>query len=367
MSKTSFYQLTISKIVRETPEASTLYFNIPEEHKTSFSRKAGQYLTLETEIEGEKVRRAYSICTGVYEEKIGVTVKTVHGGLMSTYINEKVVEGQLFDVMPPEGNFTVNIDPDKKRNHVFIAAGSGITPVMSMIKSVLEEEAMSVCHLIYGNRNINTIIFKKDLEQLQEMYKGQLFIEHVLSRPVLKRQPGVSGFFKKPLPEWAGKTGRIESGLVEEYLNEKKINKDQAEYYICGPGEMIVSIEKHLKESVANKKQVHVEYFSAPEGDQGKSSTTGSGAVEVQLEGKTYHINVPADKTILDVLIEEEGAEPPYSCTSGACSSCMAKVTQGKVSMDACFALDEEEVAEGYILTCQAHPNSENVKIDFEQ
>jgi ring-1,2-phenylacetyl-CoA epoxidase subunit PaaE len=229
----------------------------------------------------------------------------------------------------------------------------------------LEEEGKSTCHLIYGNRNSNTIIFKSALEKLRNKYEGQLFVEHVLSRPILSKQPGISGFFKKPVSVWKGSTGRIDEALLDTYLEEHNIDAKNADFYICGPGPMIENIEKHLKEKVSHSKQVHVEYFSAPLSKGAPTQAAGSGHVEVSLNGKNYQLEVPAEKTILDILIEK-GAEPPYSCTSGACSSCMAKVTHGKVSMDACFALDEDEIADGYILTCQAHPQSEQVKIDFD-
>lgn len=361
----NFHSLTVSKIRKETPESSTLFFAVPSDIKDSFSRKAGQYLTLQCTIDGEEVRRAYSICTGVSEAELGVTVKVVRGGLMSTYLNEELKEGQSIQVMAPEGNFVVEPNPDLKRTHVFIAAGSGITPIMSMIRTILEEEGKSVCHLIYSNRNSNTIIFKSALEELQSRHEGQLFVEHVLSRPVLNKQPGISGFFKKPVSAWKGKTGRIDEALLDNYLEEHKIDAKNADFYICGPGPMIENIEKHLKDKVSHSKQVHVEYFSAPLSKGAPTQAAGSGHVEVSLNGKNYQLEVPAEKTILDVLIEK-GAEPPYSCTSGACSSCMAKVTEGKVSMDACFALDEDEIADGYVLTCQAHPQSAQVKLDFD-
>ena len=361
----NFHSLTVSRIRKETPESSSIFFEIPKAIKGKFTRKAGQYLTLQTTINGEEVRRAYSICTGLNEEELGVTVKVVRGGLMSTFLNEQLKEGQELQVMAPEGNFVVEPNADTKRTHVFIAAGSGITPIMSMIKTILEEEGKSLCHLIYGNRNSNTIIFKSALEELQSRHEGQLFVEHVLSRPILNKQPGISGFFKKPVSAWKGRTGRIDESLLDEYLEEKQINIDDSQFYICGPGPMIVNIEKHLKDKVNNKKQIHVEYFSAPETGGKDVQAPGSGNVEVSLNGKSYQLDVPAEKTILDVLIEQ-GAEPPYSCTSGACSSCMAKVTEGEVSMDACFALDEDEIADGYVLTCQAHPQSAQVKLDFD-
>jgi ring-1,2-phenylacetyl-CoA epoxidase subunit PaaE len=284
---------------------------------------------------------------------------------MSTYLNDRLKVGHGIKVMPPQGNFKVTPDHDQKRTHVFVAAGSGITPIISMIHSILEEEPMSKCLLLYGNRNRNTIIFKNTLDYLEELYKGQLMVEHTLSRPVLTRQSGISGFFKKPLIAWKGRIGRITPQLLEDCMQEHKIDRQQANYYICGPGMMIVEIDEHLKASIENHKQIHVEYFSTPEGVIIDDEKVVEATVIATLKGEVHKLDIPTGKSILDVMIDEK-LDPPYSCTSGACSSCMAKVTKGTVMMDACYALDEDEIADGYILTCQAHPTDTEVAIDFD-
>lgn len=360
------HELHVREVVRETAEAVTVIFDVPQDLESTFARKAGQYLTLETTINTETVRRAYSISTAIHDPHLAVTVKQLRGGKMSTYINEHLQAGHTLMVLPPEGTFTVVPDHDLRQHHVFVAAGSGITPVMSMIRTILEEEPMSTCHLLYGNRNENTIIFKTTLDALEQKYAGQLSVVHILSKPVLHRQAGISGLFKAPLPSWKGPVGRIDADLLENYLKEKTINRQQAQYYICGPGALIATVEEHLKGSIENKKHIHVEYFSAPIGQETAGEEGGAGAVEVLLKGQTIRIDVPASKSILDVLIDK-GVDPPYSCSSGACSTCMAKVKTGKVMMDACFALDDDEIAEGYILTCQAHPITPQVSISFDE
>lgn len=360
------HQLRVKEIIRETPEACSVVFEIPSGLKETFAYKAGQYLTLEITIRTETVRRAYSISTAPSDEDTAITVKQVHGGKMSTYLNESLQVGDTLNVMPPEGNFTVVADHDSRLDHVFIAAGSGITPILSIIRFILEEEPMSQCHLLYGNRNENTIIFKDQLDHLAGHYKGQLHITHVLSKPVLHRQKGIGGFFKAPLPHWKGAIGRITTDLLEAYLKDKGINRQKAQYYICGPGNMIQQMDDHLSQSIEQKSHIHVEYFSAPLTDQEDIATPGAGTVHVTLKGKQHVIEVPTSKAILGVLIDL-GVDPPYSCSSGACSTCMAKVSQGEVSMDACFALDDDEIADGYVLTCQAHPQSPEVHLSFDE
>lgn len=360
------HPLRVKAITRETPEACSVTFDIPPSLRSVFAFKAGQYLTLETSIDGEDVRRAYSICTAPTESDLAVTVKEVHGGKMSTYINAKLKVGDTLQVLPPTGNFVVEPDHDQRRYHVLIAAGSGITPIMSMIKTILEDEPMSECHLLYGNRNENTIIFKDQLDHLSTKYKGQLHTTHVLSKPVLHRQKGIGGFFKAPVPHWKGATGRITTDRLEDYLRDHDIPRQKAHYYICGPGNMIQQMDNHLSQSIEQKSQIHVEYFSAPATDGEAPMTPGAGTVHVTLKGQQHVIEVPASRAILDVLIDL-GVDPPYSCSSGACSTCMALVTQGQVSMDACFALDDDEIEDGYVLTCQAHPQSSEVHLSFDE
>ncbi len=359
-----FYSLKINKIKSETPEAKTIFFEIPPELKNIFTFSAGQYLTLKTHVNGEEIRRSYSICTSPDQENIGVTVKSIFNGKMSNYINQNVLEGNLLEVMPPQGLFKVKPDHSLMRRHVFVAAGSGITPVMSMIQVLLEEEPKSTCLLIYGNRNENSIIFKESLEQMSQKYAGQLIVENVLSQPTTKKDSGIAGFFGKKSMDWKGYSGRINKSILEEIFQKHYIDLSKSLFYLCGPMELMTQTMEYLSERGVDKKCVYKESFGTNQTEK-ISNDSVPGQVHVHLHGEDIILNVSSDKTILDALIDLK-KDPPYSCTSGACSTCMAKVTKGKVTMDECFALEDDEIEAGYILTCQAHPTTADVEITFD-
>lgn len=357
-----FHKLKVSKVVQETADATTVYFNIPEELKNSYTHKAGQYLTLKFDIKGEEVRRSYSLCTSHIEDHYGVNVKRVNKGKVSNYVNDHVKVGDEIDVMVPDGKFVIEPVEHMKRDFFFFASGSGITPVMSMIKTVLEEEPKSICYLLYGNKNEDTIIFKNELDQLEKKYAGQLVVEHTLSKPNREKAGGLKGLFSKGKMSWTGLVGRIDGPKIDKFLADHPKQSIEANYYVCGPGAMIDTIIDHLERKSIDKKFLHTEHFV--------SQIAGSGAgiisqVKVHLAGKEINIEVPADKTILDALIEAK-YDAPYSCTSGACSTCVAKVHSGEVSMDVCYALDDSEVKAGFILTCQARAQSPEVELTFE-
>ncbi|MBK8052091.1 MAG: 2Fe-2S iron-sulfur cluster binding domain-containing protein [Saprospiraceae bacterium] len=361
----SFYSLKICKIVSETTDAKTLNFEIPADLKSIFQFKAGQFLTIKVMVNGAEIRRAYSLCTSPDADLPGVTVKKVLKGKLSVYLNDVIREGDFVDVMPPEGHFTLQPDHLLLREHYFIAAGSGITPVMSMIGTVLEHEPKSKCYLLYGNRNEENIIFKKELDQISFKYEDQLYITHVLSQPIVKKTGGIGGLFAKKEVDWKGLKGRINSTHIQNFIGESKSQQPERHYYICGPGDMIDMAEKTLLAFGIDKKYIHKEYFTTSSHQDHTDHGTTEAIVSVTLKGDTYDIVVPKGKTILDVLVDMK-KDPPYSCTSGACSTCMAKVTQGDVAMDSCYALDDDEVAAGYILTCQSHPKSRKVEMTFD-
>lgn len=361
----SFYSLKISKIVSETTDAKTFYFEIPADLKSIFQYKPGQFLTIKANISGSEVRRAYSLCTSPDADLPGVTVKKVVKGKLSVYLNDVIREGDFVDVMPPEGHFTLQTDHLLLREHYFIAAGSGITPVMSMISGVLEHEPKSKCFLLYGNRNEENIIFKKGLDEISFKYEDQLYVTHVLSQPIVKKTGGIGGLFAKKEVDWKGLKGRINADHIKNFISENKSQQQERHYYICGPGDMIDMAEKTLLGLDIDKKHIHKEYFTTSLPKDHAEHGINEAIVSVTLKGATYDIVVPKGKTILDVLVDMK-KDPPYSCTSGACSTCMAKVTQGEVNMDSCYALEDDEVAAGYILTCQSHPKSQSVAITYD-
>ncbi len=359
-----FEKIAINQIVDETDDTKTIIFDIPTDLKEIFLYKPGQYLTLKAVINEEEIRRAYSISSAPSGSKIGVTVKRLSGGKMSNYIHDNWKPGDIVDVAEPEGHFTVEADHDKKRNHYFIAAGSGITPIMSMVKTLLEEEPLSICFLLYGSRNENSIIFKKDLDQYETKYEGQLFITHTLSKPLTEKGGGLMGAFKKPKINWKGETGRISKDKIKIFIDDNTgKNNFENHFYLCGPGDVIQAAEKELEARAIDKKHIHKEYFSTNTGDKSSIKATSS-LIKVHLNGEVIEFTSKGDKPILDELIAMK-KNPPYSCTSGACSSCMAKVINGKVEMEVCYALDDADLEKGLILTCQAKAVTAELEITY--
>lgn len=360
-----FVKLRIHKIQLETADTISVFFEVPEEHKSAFSFIPGQYLTLKDDVNGTEVRRAYSISTAPHDTFIGVTIKRLAGGKLSTFIHSNWKTGDAVDVAAPEGNFMLQADHDKKRKHCFIAAGSGITPIVSMIKTLMEEEPMSQAFLLYGSRNENNIIFKETLDSIETKYAGQVKVVHTLSAPIRHKEGGLKGIFKKATISWKGETGRISKEKIENFIHEYIFPDNAAtEYYLCGPGDLISAAEKILENKGVDKKRIHKEFFSTPV-DKSSSVSGHESIIKVHLNGEVIEMSVNGKKPILDELIALK-KNPPYSCTSGACSSCMAKTISGEVKMEACYALDEEDVKKGYILTCQAKPVSESVEITYD-
>lgn len=363
------YRLRVKKRIQETPDAVTLVFEVPEAHRAAFRYKPGQYLTLCFELDGQALRRCYSMSSSPLEPDLAVTVKRLEGGRVSCHIHDHVKEGDEVEVLPPEGRFCPELHEDQKKNYYLFGAGSGITPLMSILKTVVEVEPQSVVYLLYGSRNEESIIFREELDRLQQRYEGQLFVEHTLSRPKTIKPKGIRGLFSKGTPTWPGKIGRIDVAAVQRFLEEHPPLHPVSEYYICGPGDMIDNVQQALLGLGIDKKYIHKEIF-LNEG-QGQPSSKSSLGLDrparliAHLDGQTIETEVQPGKTVLQTLLEQ-GHDPPYSCTAGACATCMAKVLKGKVVMEACFALEDDEVEKGYILTCQSHPETEELEVTYD-
>ena len=361
-----FHKIRVAEVITETESCVSILFDIPEELKSEFDFTSGQYLTVKADIAGEEVRRAYSICTAPHEDQLGVSVKIVEGGKMSTYLNTKVEKGDILEIMRPDGRFTLTTLQDTQRDHYFFAAGSGITPVSSMIKSMLEQESKSTAYLLYGNKDEENIIFKNEIESLKEKYEGQIVVEMTLSQPKTEKSTGIMGVLGKKRTSWSGLKGRIDSAKVARFVQENPPKSEHAEYYICGPGAMIETVQTTLMGNGVDKSNIHKEYFTSGDGSTADLSQASGGSIlHAKLGGKSIELAIAKNKTLLDTMLDA-GHEAPYSCTSGACSTCMAKLTKGTVEMEACFALDDDEIADGYILTCQAHATSSEVEVNFD-
>lgn len=355
-----FNELLVTGIIDETHDTKTFYLKIPSESYQNYL--PGQYITVRAEIGGEEVRRSYSLCTSPYENEFGVTVKTVKKGKMTGYLHDVISVGDVISVSIPEGRFTVEPDHDAVRDHYFIVAGSGITPVMSMIKSLLEKEPQSTLYLLYGSRSEKDIIFNKEFDRLENKYSGQLFVVHTLSRPSEVRSSGLGGLFGKKVSSWSGEKGRIKTNKVKDFLSKYTSRSGRSEYYMCGPGDLIETTEKYLLSQGILPLHIHKEYFSAKTIDKGEGVAA---TCKVTLHGVERELEILPTETILEAMLRYK-LDPPYSCTSGACSTCLAKKFDGDIKMDACFALDEEEVAEGYILTCQSRILSKSAEITYD-
>jgi len=361
-----FHRLQVKEVKEETQEAFTIKLLVPDELKDYYVYQAGQYLTLKLNIKSKEVRRSYSMSSSPLETDLCITVKRVKKGLVSNYLADNITSGDFLEVSEPEGDFHPELNPEQRKNYFLIGAGSGITPLFSIAKVVLEEEPQSSVHLLYGNRNEESIIFRNELDQMTKRYAGQFFCTFTLSQPKREKPGGLGGLFSKGKLTWDGETGRIDRKMIQRFISENISSGVKSEFFICGPEDLALSAENGLLEDGFDKENIHKELFLSADMLGSKGGKEGINAMmSVELGAETFTIELPAQKTILQVLIAAK-KNPPYSCTAGACSSCMAKVISGSVVMDVCHALDPEEIEQGYILTCQSRANSENLEITFK-
>jgi ring-1,2-phenylacetyl-CoA epoxidase subunit PaaE len=368
-----FHQLKVATVRYETESAVQIGFKIPEDKKEEFQFEPGQYLTISLNINDKKVRRAYSICSATHESIISILVKRVEHGLVSNHLNDHIKVGTTFDVLPPNGNFKLTIAKTEKRHYFLFGAGSGITPLVSMITSLLESEPLAYCYLLYGNRDEDNIIFQKKLDRLHLVYQDRFRLKYILSRPKKTIAKGNFMFFQSPKVEWQGAIGWVDKNSIERFIENENPKKDKINgYFICGPNSMIEASYQCLIDMKIEKGLIHREYFSALVEDASEIAISSvvreqiNAKVKVILEGKEIDLNINDDINIVQALLDKN-IEPPYSCLSGTCSTCMAKLEKGKVTMDASIGLEDDEKENGFILTCQSHPLTEVVVINYDQ
>ena len=341
-----FHALTVSDIKRETPNSVSISFEVPENLKSNFDFKAGQYITIKHFHDGKEVRRAYSICSSPKSGILRVGIKKVEKGVFSSFANEILKVGDTLEVMPPTGKFI--LEPDLK-NYVAFAAGSGITPVLSLIKSTLEEMPQSSFLLIYGNRSKEETMFYEEIVELQDKYPNRFSVEFIFSR----NREGDSRF------------GRIDRSLINFFLKNKYGEISYEAYYLCGPETMIDEASATLKYNGISSKQIHHELFSTAEKGLLIEKHDGITSITVILDDEEEIFEMPQTKSILEAALDE-GLDPPYSCQGGICSTCIARLKEGKAEMRKNQILTDSEIADGLILTCQAHPTTAKVVVDYD-
>lgn len=353
-----FHKLTIKEVKAETPDCVSIAFIVPAELQGEFVFEQGQNITIKKEIDGEEIRRSYSICSAPFENELRVAVKKVDSGKFSTYANSILKAGEELDVMPPTGKFNTKLEKQNAKRYLAFVAGSGITPVISIIKTTLQTEPASSFTLVFGNRGRHSIIFFEELEGIKNKYLNRFNFINILSRE--KTDAPVN-------------SGRIDANKLIE-LNRLIDYKNTDEFFICGPEEMIFCVKEFLEASGIEKKKIHFELFTTPGQKQSPAvnpeppakSNGPSGKITVKLDGRSFDFDLAFNgENILDAALKQ-GADLPFACKGGVCCTCKAKLLEGEVEMDVNWGLEHEEVEQGFILTCQAHPVTEKVVVDFD-
>ena len=346
----SFYKLAIKEIIRETADAVSILFNVPEELQSNYSFVAGQYVNLKVTLDGQEIRRAYSICAAPKSGELRIAVKSVKNGFFSKFANEKLAVGNVIEVGTPEGKFTFEPKADRQKNYAAFVAGSGITPVFSILKSVLEEEPNSTFVLVYGNKSEKDTIFHNQLHDLQLQYVGRLFVQYVYSQSTAD----------------TALLGRIDKSTVNFILKNKHSEMEFSKYFLCGPEEMINLVSDALKENNISSSDIKFELFSTRSNDnETNTGANGYTKISILVDGEETTFEMSQQQTLLEAALKQ-GLDVPYSCQGGICSSCICKITEGAAEMKKNQILNESEVAEGLTLACQAYPTTTTIKIDFD-
>ena len=353
---THFHTLKVKQVKKETPDCVSVSFFVPEDLTEIFSFKEGQNITIRKNINGEEVRRSYSVCNAPYEQELKVAIKKTTGGLFSSFANDELKAGDELEIMPPIGRFNAKTEAG---NYLAIAAGSGITPIISIIKHTLKTQLQSSFTLIYGNQSRGSIIFFEEIEALKNKFMERFTCVNILSRERTDAQIN------------HGRIGTEKLEGLKHLLNFKTFN----DAFICGPEEMIFASAAFLEENGLEKKNIHFELFTTPGqqklavGKEQSATEVDAGPksnITIKVDGRSFNFNLAYKaENILDAALQQ-GADLPYACKGGVCCTCRAKLLEGKVHMDVNYALEDDEVAQGFILTCQSHPLTEKIVVDFD-
>ena len=350
-----FHKLTVKDIRNETDDCVSVAFDVPVHLQNEFIFKHGQNVTIKFAFKGEEIRRSYSICNSPLDNELRVAIKKVPNGAFSSFANQKLKKGDVLEILPPSGSFSTPLNPSFKKDYVFFAAGSGITPIISIIKTILLTELKSTVTLLYGNKTVTSIIFKEQLQALKDKYLQRFSLYHILSRETTETDINF---------------GRIDAEKCQQF--SKLINYSSVdEFFICGPEQMIFTVKDFLEGTGIEKNKIHFELFTTPERKSTKHEVKEQGKKEgnnisVKLDGRSFDFILDYNGTsILDAALEQ-GADLPFACKGGVCTTCKARLLKGEVEMDVNYGLEQEEIEAGFILTCQSHPKSKNVVIDFD-
>lgn len=346
----SFYKLSIKEITKETADAVSILFNVPNELKDHYQFVAGQYVTLKVTLDGQEIRRAYSICASPKSGELRIAVKAVKNGFFSKFANEKLAVGNVIEVGTPEGKFTFEPKKDRQKNYAAFAAGSGITPVFSILKSVLEEEPNSTFVLVYGNKSEKDTLFHNQLHELQLHHTGRFFVQYVYSQSTAD-----GALF-----------GRIDVSAVNFILKNKHAEMEFSKCYLCGPEEMINLVTNTLKENNIPDSAIKFELFSTSSNEnESVGGADGHTKISILVDDEETTFEMSQKQTVLEAALKQ-GLDVPYSCQGGICSSCICKITEGSADMKKNQILTDAEVAEGLTLACQAYPTTTTITINFD-
>lgn len=354
-----FKTVSIKEVRKETADCVSIAFDIPSDLKDFFTHHQGQYITIKSLISGQSVRRCYSICSSPLENELRIAIKKVPNGLFSTYANEVLKKGDAVELTAPSGKFYSQLDATKENNYMAFAAGSGITPIISIIKTTLATEKKSSFTLIYGNRNRYSIIFKDAVEALKNKYLDRFRIVYVLSRE--KTDTEIN-------------SGRIDADKCKTIFGSTIAPTKISKYFLCGPEAMVFAIKNYLEQLGVDKNKILFELFTSAKGNSNKTGITSSSIgyvsdtskVSVKLDGVSTEFDLPFNGPSILNMALLLGIELPFACKAGVCCTCKAKLLEGEVSMDTVYGLEPEEIDQGYILTCQSHPITKKIAVDFD-